>query len=340
MFNKYAQNLREYIMPGVEPKKMALWRIQQILFERTDANHPLKQEEIAEILEREYGIELERKAIGRHIADLKYAGIDIMQCREGSYIASRDFDDSELRLLIDAVLQSKYISQKHSKDLIEKLSKLSSKHFKSHINHVYSVGDWSKTENKDVFYNIAIIDEAITEGKRIKYTYNLYGVDGKLHERKEHTISPYQLILHNQRYYLMGLNHRWGDMSHHRLDKITNIEILDDVATPLRSLDGYKNGIDYKKLSSTMPYLYTDEPEKVTFVADKFVVDQIFDWFGESVMMSEIDKDSVMVEVKVSPIAMEYWALQFSKFVEIKSPEHLRNKVKNALENAVSKYKD
>ena len=87
-----------------------------------------------------------------------------------------------------------------------------------------------------------------------------------------------------------------------------------------------------------MPYLYTDEPERVTFVADKFVVDQIFDWFGESVMMREIDKDSVMVEVKVSPIAMEYWALQFSKFVEVKSPEHLRNKVKDALENAVSKY--
>jgi predicted DNA-binding transcriptional regulator YafY len=338
MDNKYEKNLRDYLMPGVEPKKMALWRIQQILFERTDADHPLKQEDIARILEIEYGIELERKAIGRHIADLKDAGVDIVQCREGSYIASRDFDDSELRLLIDAVLQSKYISQNHSKDLIEKLSKLSNKHFKSHINHVHSVGDWSKTENKDVFYNIEIIDEAITNGKRIKYTYNLYGVDCKLHERKEHTVSPYQLILHNQRYYLMGLNHRWGDMSHHRLDKITNIEILDDVATPLRSLDGYKRGIDYKKLSSTMPYLYTDEPERVTFVADEFVVDQIVDWFGESVYMKDIGDKKVQVEVKVSPIAMEYWALQFSKFVEVKSPMHLRNKIKDALENAVSKY--
>ena len=340
MDNKYEKNLRDYLMPGVEPKKMAMMRIQQILFERTDADHPLKQEEIAEILEREYGIELERKAIGRHIADLKYAGIDIMQCREGSYIASRDFDDTELRLLIDAVLQSKYISKNHSKDLIEKLSKLSNNHFKSHINHVHSVGDWGKTENKDVFYNIEIIDEAITNGKRIKYTYNLYGVDGKLHERKEHTISPYQLILHNQRYYLMGLNHRWGNMSHHRLDKITNIEILDDIATPLRSLDGYKSGIDYKKLSSTMPYLYTDEPERVTFVADEFVVDQIVDWFGESAHMKDIGDKKVQVEVKVSPIAMEYWALQFSKFVEVKSPMHLRNKIKEALENAVNAYKD
>jgi predicted DNA-binding transcriptional regulator YafY len=87
-----------------------------------------------------------------------------------------------------------------------------------------------------------------------------------------------------------------------------------------------------------MPYLYTDEPERVTFVADEFVVDQIVDWFGESVYMKDIGDKKVQVEVKVSPIAMEYWALQFSKFVEVKSPMHLRNKIKDALENAVSKY--
>lgn len=339
MDNKYEKNLRDYLMPGVEPKKMAMMRIQQILFERTDADHPLKQEDIARILEREYGIDLERKAIGRHIQDLRYAGVDIEQCREGCYMASRDFDDTELRALIDGVLQSKYISVPQSKQLIKKLCGLSNQYFKSHITHIHSVNDWGKTENKAVFYNISVIDEAISKGKQVKYDYNKYDINGKLQKTKTHYISPYQLILHNQRYYLMGCSDFWKNMAHHRLDRITNIEIVDKKAIPLRELEGYKNGIDYKKVSSTMPYLYTDEPEMVEFVADEKIVDHIVDWFGKDVKM-KIENGKIRARVKVSLKAMEFWALQYVKYVEVLSPKSLRDNIRQSLENGVNAYKD
>jgi predicted DNA-binding transcriptional regulator YafY len=207
---------------------------------------------------------------------------------------------------------------------------------------VHSVGDWSKTENKDVFYNIEIIDEAITNGKRIKYTYNLYGVDCKLHERKEHTVSPYQLILHNQRYYLMGLNHRWGDMSHHRLDKITNMRIYDKPLTPITSVKGHERGIDFKQIASTMPYMYTDTPERVVFIANEKIVDQIVDWFGLDIKMSQISDmpGKVRVELLASPTAMHHWALQYLNHVEVLKPDSLRAQIRESLHNEIGKYND
>ena len=339
MDNKYDKNKRNYLMPGIEPKKMAILRINEILLEHTDAEHPMTQNEIAHKLETDYGIVLERKAIGRHIADLIDAGIDICQGKNGCYVQGRDFEDAELRLLIDGVLQSKYISAKHSKDLIDKLCRLSNKFFRPHVKHVYSVNDWSKTENKYVFYNISIIDEAISEGKQVKYDYNKFGVDGKLHKTKTHQISPYQLILHNQRYYLMGCSDFWKNMAHHRLDRITNIEIVDQPAVPIRNLPGYNGGIDYKKISSTMPYFYTDPAERVEFVASGKIVDQIVDWFGDGVSMTDIGDGKIKAEVKVSLKAMEFWALQYVKYVEVTFPAQLRDNIKSALQNGLDAYK-
>ena len=109
-------------------------------------------------------------------------------------------EDSELKLLIDGMLQSKHITAKHSKDLIEKLCGLSNKYFRSHVKNVYSVNDWSTTENQALFYNIEVVDEAIASGKQVQYDYNKYGVDAKLHKSSFQRVSPYQLILHNQRF--------------------------------------------------------------------------------------------------------------------------------------------
>ncbi len=325
-------------MDSLEPKKLALIRILQIFQQYSDFDHPLKQEDIADILERDYGIVIERKAVGRNISLLKEAGIPIESKRSGSYLEERDFEDSELKLLIDSVLSSKHITAKHSKELIEKLSRLSNKYFKSHIKNVHSVNDWSKTENLALFYNIEIIDEAIATSKQIKYTYNKYGTDKKLHRTSSHAVSPYSLILHNQKYYLMGYHHGWGKIIFHRLDKITGMEITEKTATPIKSIEGYKNGIDYKELSSALPYMYTDKRERIEFLADRAIVDQIVDWFGYDVSIDEFDESRIKVRLKASPNAMFHWAMQYIEFVEITAPNHLRERIKNALENAIIKY--
>ena len=327
-------------MASLEPKKLALLRIWQILQKHSDYEHPLTQEDIIKYLESEYGIEMERKAVGKNIADLRDAGIDIGSRRAGSYIDSREFEDSELKLLIDGVLQSKHITAKHSKDLIEKLCGLSNKYFRSHVKNVYSVNDWSKTENQALFYNIDIVDEAIARGKQVQYDYNKYGVDAKLHKSSFQRISPYQLILHNQRYYLMGYSEYWGNMTFHRMDRISNMQIYDKTAIPITSVKGYEHGIDYKKLSTAMPYMYSDIPERIEFIADECIVDQVVDWFGREIKMTVLPENDkkIKVELIASPNAMEHWALQYLNYVEVTKPEGLRARIKDLLVKGIEKY--
>ena len=327
-------------MASLEPKKLALLRIWQILQKHSDYDHPMTQEEIIKYLESDYGIEMERKAVGKNIADLRDAGIDIGSRRAGSYIDSREFEDSELKLLIDGVLQSKYITAHHSKDLIEKLCGLSNKYFRSHVKNVYSVNDWSKTENQALFYNIDVVDEAIATGKQVQYDYNKYGVDAKLHKSSFQRVSPYQLILHNQRYYLMGYSDYWGNMTFHRLDRISNMRLYDKPATPITSVKGYENGIDFKQIASTMPYMYTDTPERIEFIAEEWIVDQIVDWFGRDIRMSKLPDDDkrVKVELVASPNAMEHWAMQYLNYVEVTKPASLRERIKTNLAEAIKKY--
>ena len=149
-------------MENLEPKKLALLRILEIFKNYSDQMHPLKQEDIAKHLEREYGVNLERKAISRNISLLKEAGYEIESTREGSFLLEREFEDSELRMLIDGVLSSRYIAARHSKDLIEKLCGMSNKYFRSHVKNIYSVNEWTRTDNQALFYNIELIGSSIS----------------------------------------------------------------------------------------------------------------------------------------------------------------------------------
>ena len=243
-------------------------------------------------------------------------------------------------MLIDGVLSSKHITVKHSKDLIDRLCALSNKYFKSSVKHIYSVNDWSKTDNQALFYNIELIDSAIEEGFQLHYDYNKYGADKKLHKTSHQYVSPYQMILHNQRYYLMAYSEYWGNMVFHRLDHITNMTITDKKITPLKNVKGYENGINYKDLASNMPYMYTDPQERIDFIADVGIIDQIVDWFGTDARITKTDDENkVSVSIKASLNAMEHWAMQYINYVEIVSPELLRTRVKEALENGLKKYK-
>ncbi len=320
-----------------EPTKLALVRILQILEQYSDFDHPLKQQDIIDYLYKDYGITIERKAVGRNLSLLKEAGYDIASDRRGSYLAERTFDDSELRMLIDGVLASRYITAKHSKELIERLCSLSNKYFRSHVKNIWSVNEWSKTDNQALFYNIEIVDTAIEKGKQIAFSYNKYGADKKLHKTSDQRATPYQMILHNQRYYLIACNEKWKNLGHYRIDRITDIRLTDEPATPLRSLPGHANGIDYKEYATSLPYMFTDNLESIEFLVAPVIIDQIVDWFGDNARVQTYG-DKLKVYVKASPMAMEYWAMQYLNFVEILSPASLRSRIAANLEAARGKY--
>ncbi len=326
----------------MERKKLAIVFLLKILEEESDENHAFTQAKLIEKLENDYDIKLERKAVSRNLETLEQLGYDIAHNNMGYYINSRTFEDSELRILIDGVLCSKYITTRYSKDLIDKLCSLSNKYFKAHVKSIYSVDEWDKSENAQIFNTIDIIDEAIEQKKRVTFNYNKYGIDKKLHKTTEqrHIASPYQLILKNQRYYLMALNERWKDVVFYRLDRITEIEIDGKALTPIRNIKGYEAGINYKELSDSLPYMYNDKIEEITIRVDINIVDQVIDWFGKNIKIEEDNENSdmVIITIKASPKAMEHWAMQYINYVEVIKPESLRNTVTNNLHYAIKKY--
>lgn len=322
----------------MEAKKTLIMRIYQILEEYSDSEHPLTQNDIIRKLEDNYGIECERKAVGRNISYLKEIGYDIESDIRGTYLASRPIEKSELRLLIDSVLSSRHINSTHSKQLIDKLIKLGGHNFKSHVKHVYSVKEWNKSQNKDFFLNIEIVDEAIELGKKIEFDYNRVGVDGNLRSTGKHVASPYQMLLHNQRYYLMLRDDKYDEISYDRLDKITNMRILDEDALPLRENEGFVHGINYKDLATSMPYMFSDKAQLVKLRCASFMTDEIADWFGDGFTAKATSDGMVDVTVKASTRAMLYWVLQYNDKVEVLSPKSLRDEVIAALKSTLALY--
>lgn len=325
-------------MDNLEPKKLALLRILQILEDETDKEHPYTQAQIIKRLAEKYDITVERKAVGRNLSLLKEAGFGIESTKAGSFFDDRTFEQSELRLLVDSILCSRYINKKHSEDLIEKIVALGGKNFKSHVKHIYSVGKWSKSDNIEFFYNIEIADEAIEKAKQITFHYNKFDETARLKKTYRQIVSPYQMILHNQRYYLMAYNEYWKNMAFYRMDKITDVEILDKPQTPIKSVPGYKNGIDYKDLATSRPYLYADKAEKIVVACDKALMDDVVDWFGNGVSIRKGNEGQIVVTLYASKDAMLYWALQYGRRAKVLEPEDLVQKIKQTLEDVLKSY--
>jgi len=148
------------------------------------------------------------------------------------------------------------------------------------------------------------------------------------------------LIIHNQKYYLMAYNEKWRKVGYLRLDHISKMEITDKKAVPIRDVEGYAAGINYKKFNSQMPYMFSDNPVNVSFIADEGIVDQIIDWFGkEGIRMSYVDDEKkVEVSLLCSPTAMKYWALSYADHVVVTGPESLKQEIRKSLKSARENY--
>lgn len=181
-----------------------------------------------------------------------------------------------------------------------------------------------KWTRKNVAELLDDIEVAISDSRRPDYDKFTYRVGS--------------VILHNQRYFLMAFQEKWKHMRYFRLDRITNIELSEETATPLRSIDGYKNGIDYKRFSSALPYMFSDDPEKITFSIDgEWMVDHIVDWFGFGFTIDR-KEGQILITVNASPNAMEYWAMQYLNNIEVIFPLSLRERIANNVKAADEKY--
>lgn len=337
-------------MYTLQPKKMLIINILDILKRYTDKDHRLSQKKIAEILENEYNMKADRKAIKRNLMNLIDFGYSIeynesTRLNKGGeeetlytdWYIERDFSDAELRLLIDSLLFSKHIPYNQCKELIEKLEKLSNEYFKSKVKHIRNLPE-NFLENKQLFYNIEILDEAIEKNKQVQFVYNSYGIDKKMHPRlnsegnpREYTVNPYQIVATNGRYYLICNYDQYDDLANCRVDRITNIKLLNSPAKPMKKVKGLENGLDLPKHMAEHLYMFTGESINVKFRTHRCIVGDIIDWFGSEVVFSNESGEYVDVRVKVNASAMYKWAIQYGEFVEILEPLDLRENVKKAV---------
>ena len=309
-------------------KKMLNMLILQILREYTDENHSLTQQEIIKLLKQNYGMECDRRSVKSNIESLKELGYDI-STEQGNRLLSREFDDAELRILIDSVLFSKSISTKQAKGLIDKIRGISSRYFNAKVSHVSNLPELHRTINKQAMYSLDVINDAISEKKKISFIYNDVGTDFKLHPRRdrEYIVNPYQIVANNGRFYLICNTDKHDNISHYRIDRMTDVRMLTEKIKPMKQVPEVAHGLNLPKHMAEHIYMFSGEGVDVVILAEKHLMSQLVDWFGTDFRIMEDKNDMLKIRVKVNPEAMKYWALQYGPYVEVLQPSKLRDEI-------------
>lgn len=348
---------------GRQSKKLSLFNTLEILKKYTDEDHRLTQAEIVELLKQDYDMEIDRRTVKSNIMDLIELGYEIEsqettrmirnektgEVEESTIMSSfflvRDFSKAELRLLIDSLLFSKHLPYSQCKELVMKLEALSNKYFRASMNYISTMPE-DKTNNKQVFYNIDILDEAIGKGRKVSFKYLEYGTDKKQHpkldkngEERVYVASPYQMVAKEGKYYLICNYDPYDDVSNYRIDRITDIEILDVKIKSFEKLKG-SNGqrFDLSVYMKKHVYMYSSEDSTVCFRIIKPMISDIIDMFGKDVRFYDESEESVCVKAKVNEAAMVQFAQSYAPDVEILEPVKLREQVKQELKNGLQVY--
>lgn len=346
-----------------QPKKLVLFNILDILRRYTDENHRLSQKEIEDILRNEYDMTVDRKTIKTSLMNLEEFGYELEYSEsfrpvknkktgeiEDSYILSdfylrREFEDSELRLLIDSLLFSKHLPYSQCKELVEKIEGLSNIYFKSRVKHIATMPE-DRTNNKELFLNIDLIDEAISHKKKISFKYLDYDVDLKQHPKKDrsgkdrvYVVTPYQMAAKEGKYYLICNYDYYDDISNYRVDRISDICILDEKAKPFESLHG-ANGqpLNLKQYMSEHVYMYSSDSARVKLRIVNAMIGDVIDMFGSDVRFSEKDESHVIVAVKANETSILQFAKNYAPDVVIIEPKELRNKAIEELKKGLDGY--
>jgi len=329
---------------------MNILLILEVLKKHSDENNKLSQRDIVDLLEREYNISVDRHTLKRNLDNLldfhcgvEYAGRKKEYGDPGGWYFEREITDAEMRMLIDGLVFSKYIPYSECKRLIKKLEKLSSIDFISSQDIPEN-----RPENKEIFLNIEELLHAISSGKKAAFNYLHYGVDKKPNltlsksgEPRRYIVSPYEIVISNGHYYLIGIPD-WVDRIYHfRLNSICNTEVLrSEKRRSLKEIPGYENGLDLAKYMKEHPYMMSSgESVRVKFCLEKHAIGQVLDWFGKDVQFSDESEEKVSAVITVNENAMLYWALQYGLYVEVLEPESLREKLRNAVAKMTEKYK-
>jgi predicted DNA-binding transcriptional regulator YafY len=317
--------------------KMRMLRILELLRTETDAEHPLSTVQIEQALRRRWGIETYRITIQKDIAALCAAGYGIETIRSTQnkyYMSARLFELPELKLLIDAVESSKFITEKKSRTLTEKLTTLASQSEAGQLRRNISISGRIKAGNEQIYYIMDALNDAINARRKVRFSYFEY--DGRKRRQlknggEPYVLSPYTLTWNGDFYYVVGFSDKHGKIATFRVDRIVEApEILPDKAVPKPKQ--YSIGDFAEKAFQ----LFDSEHARVELLCENAMMNTVLDHFGEKVKVRKADKEhfSFTAEVSVSPTFFA-WVFEFGGKIKILGPRSVRDAYKELLNKSL-----
>lgn len=329
-------------MPKSSNQKLKLWYLYKILFENTDENNPMTLGQIITELGR-YDISAERKSLYNDIELLVNTGVDIVREKRDKfvyYIGSREFQLAELKLLVDCVQASKFVTAKKSGELIGKLEGLASKHQATQLQRQVYIHERVKNFNEKIYYNIDFLHNAVNLNKKISFKYYRYNtVNDKKYRNdgNEYVVSPYAMIYSDDNYYLLAHYPKYDGVTHFRVDKMTNIKILDEKSEDVKSVTNESFSLaEYTKKVFNM---YKGKTETVSFLCDESIISVVIDKFGDNIHLRKENEEEYAVTIKadVSPTFFS-WVFMLGNKIKITSPQNVVEEYRKILKENIDNY--
>lgn len=316
-------------MPKSKNQKLKLYYIIEYFKRYTDENHPVTVSEIIDYL-ADLGITAERKSIYRDIAAMGELGYDVISLHDKHftyYLAEREFETAELRMLADAVASSRFITKKKSAQLIKKISGLTTKYDAEKLGAQIFVANRIKASNESIYYNVDAIHNAISENSQISFLYYDWDKSKKKvyrHDGERYRVSPWGLIWNNENYYMVAYDSREGEIRHYRVDRMLSIATED---IPREGKAEFKE-TDTAQYTKKFFGMYDGEVVAVTLNCDEDITNAVVDMFGTDVeFIPQSDSTfNVTVELAISPVFLS-WVFMFGGKVRIISPKSVHNEL-------------
>ncbi len=329
-------------MPKGTNQKLKLYYLARIMVQRTDDEHMITMPEIQAELES-YGVTADRKSLYDDLEALRVLGIDVIGEKIGRnfcyHVGGKQFEIAELKLLVDAIQSSKFITEKKSNELIKKLTSMASDYEAAQLKRQTVVHGRVKTMNESIYYFVDDVHRAIAENKKISFEYMKWNEEKIMVRRRNepYVVSPWALSWDDENYYLIAYDDAADRIKHFRVDKIKNIRVLDDRRAGRESFRKF----DLAKYSNMNFGMFGGEPVNVKISFDSDMVGIFIDRFGRDITIRP-SKQKGWLEINVDVALSDHffgWIFALGSKVKILSPKDVVKKYKKELNEMVKLYK-
>ena len=331
---------REKMSRGTN-QKFKLSYLSRIMLEKTDDEHSLTMPQIMSELEK-YDVTAERKSIYQDFQDMEKLGIEIIKEQIGRetyyHVGAREFELAEVKLLIDAIQSSKFITQTKSQELITKIKKLVSEYQARQLQRQVFINDRVKNMNESVYYNVDDIYSAINENKKIKFKYYKWSIEKKLvprHNGDWFTVSPWALTWDDENYYMVAFDDLDYKIKHYRVDKMMKISVLEVLR---EGKENFKN-FDMAAYSKATFGMYSGKKTKVHIQFPNNMCGVFLDRFGKEITFRTVDENhsTVAVDIAVSPQFFG-WIFSLGREVKVVGPSEVVDQMRIAADEFARNY--